>query len=64
MVNDILRAVAIANGLVILGASALSIMSLTPPPLDVALGIVAASTFAITGWLATFTIKAVQAGVV
>lgn len=60
MTDDILKAVAIVNGLTLTGASALSLMPLTPLPLDVALCGVAASTFSVAGWLALYTTRAVS----
>ncbi|MBB4859450.1 hypothetical protein HNO88_002779 [Novosphingobium chloroacetimidivorans] len=59
MTNDVLRAIAYANGLVLTGCTAVALMPLVPLPLDVALGTVAASTFSVTGWLAAFTARAV-----
>lgn len=59
MTNDVLRALAIGNGLIITAGSAISLMSFVPLPLDVAFGTVAASTLTVTGWLAAFTIRAI-----
>ncbi|MYL98426.1 hypothetical protein GR702_11690 [Novosphingobium sp. FGD1] len=60
MTNDVLKALAIGNVLVLTGTSAISLMDLTPLPLDCALGIVAASTFGVAGWLALFTISNIR----
>lgn len=60
MGNDVLKALAYFNGLVIAGASAISLTTLTPLAVDIALGLVAASTFAVAGWLAAFTVRAVR----
>ncbi len=57
MTDDALKAFGIGNGLLLIGSSAISLMDLTPLPLDFALGILAASTYAVAGWLAIFTIS-------
>lgn len=61
MTDDVVKAVAIINGLVLTGASALCLIPITPLPLDIALGVVAASAFGVSAWLAQFTIRAVRA---
>jgi hypothetical protein len=58
MANDILCALAIGNALIITAGTAISLMPFVPLPLDIALGTVAASTLTVTGWLATFTSRA------
>lgn len=60
MTNDVLKALAYFNGLVLTGATAISLMTLMPLALDIALGLVAASTFAVAGWLAAFTVRAIR----
>lgn len=59
MANDVLRALAIANGLMLAAGAAISLMPFVPLPLDVALGAVAASTLSVTGWLAAFTTRVI-----
>jgi len=58
--NDIIKAVAIVNGLVFGAAGFLSLMPFVPLALDIACAITATSMGGIAAWLSVFTVSAVR----